>query len=219
MLSLLLLALVVYWMVRDYLQDSIAGKQEKDQLARRTALRREALSRSPGSPAAHEALGDTLRAEGDFPAALAAYEEALALAKYIPAGTVDGGWLSGAGLENKLRLTRSEMAQRKDPAKYGMTMKTRQQVCRVCASLSLPEDRDCRNCGNPLPVDGFFDTLRHEGIRHSLVGEAIQAGVLLTIICIALLIASWMPVEIRGVIAIAALIVIPMRVLKKIGGD
>jgi ribosomal protein L40E len=219
MISLLLLALVVYWLVRDYLQDSIAGKQEKDQLARRTNLRRAMLARNPGSPAAHETLGDALRAEGDLPAALAAYEEALSLAKYIPAGAVDGGWLSGAGLENKLRLTRSEMAQRQDPEKFGMTMKTRQQVCRVCAALGQPEDRDCRNCGSPLPVDGFFDTLRHEGIRHSLVGEAIQAGVLLTVICIALLIASWMPIEIRGVIAIAALIVIPMRLLKKFGGD
>jgi tetratricopeptide (TPR) repeat protein len=219
MLSLLLLTLVIFWMVRDYLQDSIAGKQEKDQLARRTELRRSVLARNPGSPAAHETLGDALRAEGDLPAAIAAYEEALSLAKYIPAGAADGGWLSGAGLENKLRLTRSEMAQKQDPEKFGMTMRTRQQVCRVCTYLGQPTDRDCRNCGAPLPVDGFFDTLRHEGIRHSLLGEAIQAGVMLTVICVALLIASWMPIEIRGAIAIAALIVIPMRLLKKFGGD
>lgn len=87
-------------------------------------------------------------------------------------------------------------------------------MCRVCASLGLPEDRDCRNCGAPLPVDGFFDTLRHDGIRQSLVREMVQAGIMLLVIGIALLIASWMPIEIRGAIAIAALIVIPLRLLK-----
>jgi hypothetical protein len=51
------------------------------------------------------------------------------------------------------------------------------------------------------------------------VGEAIQAGVMLTVIAGALMIASWMPVEVRGAIAIAALIIIPLRLLKKFGGD
>lgn len=219
MLSLFLLAAVIFWMARDYLQDSIAEKQEKIQLARRTELHRAMLARSPGSPAAHEKLGDALRTEGDLSAAADAYTEALSLTKYLPSGTMDGGWLSGAGLENKLRLTRSEIAQRKDPEKFGLTTKTRQQICRACAFLGQPEDRDCRNCGAPLPVNGFLDTLRHDGIRHSLIGEAIQAGVLLLVIGIALIIASWMPVEIRGALAIAALIVIPMRLLKKFGGD
>ena len=42
---------------------------------------------------------------------------------------------------------------------------------------------------------------------------------MLLVIGVALLIASWMPIEVRGAIAIAALIVIPMRLLKKFGGD
>lgn len=217
MLSIILLAAVVYWLVRDYVQDTIAGNQEKDYLARRTETRRESLQRNPGSPAAHETLGDALRAEGDLSGALAAYEEALSLTKYVAASAGDGIYLSAAGLGNKLRSTKSEMAQREDPAKFGMTMKTRQQVCRSCASLSLPDARDCENCGQPLPVDSVFDTLRHDGIRQSLVGEAIHSGVLLLVIGIALLIASWMPIEVRGAIAIAALIVIPWRLLKKFG--
>ena len=137
MLSFILLAVVVYWLVRDYVQDSIAGKQEKDYLAHRTKTRRESLLRNPGSPAAHETLGDALRAEGDLSGALAAYEEALSLTKYVSAGSADVMQLSAAGLENKRRSTKSEMVQREDPAKFGMTLKTRQQICRVCASLCL----------------------------------------------------------------------------------
>ncbi len=217
MLSFILLAAVAYWLVRDYVQDSIAGRQEKDYLARRTEKRRASLLHNPGFPAAHEGLGDALRAEGDLTGALAAYEEALSLTRYVAAGAGDGVYVSAAGLENKLRSTKSEMAQKEDPAKFGMTVKTRQQICRVCASLSLPDARDCENCGQPLPVDSVFDTLRHDGIRQSLAHEAIQSGVMLLVIGIALLIASWMPLEVRGAIAITALIVIPWRLLKRFG--
>jgi hypothetical protein len=219
MLTMILLSIVVFWMVRDYVQDNIAGKLEKEQLARRSELRRQMLARNPGSPAAHEAMGDALRVEGDLPAAISAYEEALSLSKLIHAGSIASVSQVSGGVENKLRLTKLEMAQTQNPGKYGMTMQTRQQICRSCASLGQPQDRDCRNCGAPLPVDSVFDTLRHEGIRQSLISEGIQSGILLLVISIALLIASWMPIEIRGVIAIAALIVIPMRFLKKIGGD
>lgn len=81
MLSLILLALVAFWVGRDYLQDTIADKREKAQLARQTELHRVLLAQAPESPTAHEKLGDALRAEGDLPSAVAAYEEALALTR------------------------------------------------------------------------------------------------------------------------------------------
>ena len=61
MLSLILLALVAFWVGRDYLQDTIADKREKAQLARQTELHRVLLAQAPESPTAHEKLGDALQ--------------------------------------------------------------------------------------------------------------------------------------------------------------
>ncbi|MBC8103003.1 MAG: hypothetical protein H7Z41_10495 [Cytophagales bacterium] len=66
-------------------------------------------------------------------------------------------------------------------------------------------------------MDGLFDTLFRDSIRQSLLAEVAVAAGRLAVTAVALLIASWMPLGVRGAIAVAAVIVIPLYLMRKIG--
>jgi len=215
MFPIFLLLLAAAWLGWDYLQDRLAAHRDQERRAEGLRLRRQHLTHAPDSPAAHERLGDALREYGDLPEAIAAYEKAITL--MASTGAEGAGWVAGGSLENKIRLTRLELAQEESPEQYGLTLATREQTCRTCGTLAGPKDRRCPSCDTPLPADGFLETLRRPEFRHSILGEALHAGLLFSIVLIALVLASWMPIEVRGAIAISALIVLPIKLLKKIG--
>jgi hypothetical protein len=98
-------------------------------------------------------------------------------------------------------------------------MATRQQVCRRCGQLNGPQDRACANCGEQMPVDHFLDTLRRDDVRRDLLRETADFLAKLAVIGIALYVASWMPIEIKGLLFISACAVLSWRFLRRIGGD
>lgn len=214
MIAAFLLLGVAFWMAWSYSQEFRQARTEQLRQKQKIQMRRQILSVAPDSPGSYEALGDAMRDANFYAEAAACYEEAIDLvAKQTGPG--GAGWVAGAGLETKLKLARLEMAEKIAPS-YGHTMRTRQQICRSCGYLNLPQAVNCSTCDGPLPVDSMLDTLRNNDMRRDISIEAAQAVAMLFIILLAVYIASWMPLFLRGTLAICAVIVIPFRLLKKI---
>jgi tetratricopeptide (TPR) repeat protein len=220
MFALFLLALLGVWMLWDYGRDRLEHRREHQRRTHKATLRREHLARNPDSPAAYEMLGDAMREAGEIEEAVACYEEAREIsARTAPGQEAGSGWIPGGGLENKLRLARFELAERSDPAEYGQTLATRPQICRTCGGLSGPQDHACAHCGTNLPVDGFWDTLRRRGLRQDILRETLDMLAKFAVVVVVVVTGSWMPLEIRGALLISAVIVLPFRLLKRIGPD
>ena len=220
MFSFLLLTAVVLWIAWSHLQDRQTDRRHATRTTEKIVQRQTLLQRMPESPSAHEALGDALREAGRADEAVRCYQTALDLQARASAagGGVIGAGIGGAGLEHKLRLTQEEAGRGGVPAP-GETMATRQQVCRQCGALNGPQERVCVNCAAQMPVDGFFDTLRHDDMRTNILREAAETTAMFAVVIVALIIAGGMPLEVKGVLGISTAAVLGFRFLKRIGGN
>jgi hypothetical protein len=211
--EIFLLLLVAAWLLWRSVSDYTTAHSEQKRRDHKVALRRQHLNHAAESPSAYEALGDAMRHAGHLEEAIACYEEAKELAARLPSAAQGAGEVPGAGLDKKLHLTRFELREQVAPS-YGNTMRTRQQICRQCGALSLPQETECTTCGCPLPVDSMFDTLRNSRMRNAIAWEAAECIAAIAIVFLALLIASWMDPLMRICLAVAAIFVIPFRLLK-----
>jgi hypothetical protein len=220
MLAALLLLGAAVWIGWGYWTDWRDGRREQERTSEKIRTRQMLLSRMPESAGAHEALGDALRAAGRTEEAAACYRTALELeaAQPVGGGGAIGAGVGGTGLANKLRLTESEAARGGRPA-FGETLATRPQVCRQCGQLNGPQDPACANCGAQMPVDRLLDTLRRGDMRRDMTRETADFLAKLVVISIALYVASWMPLEIKGLLFISACAVLSWQFLRRIGGD
>jgi hypothetical protein len=216
--TLLLLILIVGWAAWIYAQDNGGDREGQARRRAKVAERQEAVRQNPTSPAAYEQLGDAFREADYLRDAVLCYEKAIEL-ESRGGLSIGSGWIGGAGVEQKLRLAQLELAQKERPEEHGMTLRTRQQVCHSCGALAMPGDRNCTTCGAPLSVNTMFDTMRHADMRRSLVQESVHFVIGMTIVAVALFVASEMPVLIRFSIAFATVIVLGWRVLKCVGPD
>lgn len=218
MFGLVLLLIGVLLLLWPYISDHRAEQYEDRKRREKVEMRRQYVGQAPDSPAAFEALGDAMRAAGYLEEALASFEIAKEMVSKQGAAS-GGGWIPGAGLDNKMHLTRVELMQERNPEQFQATLQTRPPVCGKCGSLGMPFDRDCQSCGAPLPVDGFFDSWHHKGIRKELAKDTAQMLAGLFIIWSAMLFVSFLPPLMRLTVAVSAVIVIPLRLLKKVGPD
>ena len=214
MIAVSLLLCVIFWMAWSWSRDWLEARHEQKRRELKIQMRQQILAASPNSPGSYEALGDAMRDANFYADAAACYEEAIDMASK-QGGPGGAGWIAGAGLETKLKLARLERAEQAAPS-YGHTMKTRQQLCRQCGYLNLPQAVSCSTCSAPLPVDSMFDTLRNDDMRGAIVRETTQMVAMLSIVLVAVWIVSSMPLLLRLTITISAVIVIPIRLLKLI---
>jgi ribosomal protein L40E len=209
MISGIFLALVLIWWAVEWFQGRREEQQETARRARVLALRQQYVGLRPDDPVAQEKLGDALR-EAGFP------EEAIAA--YSTAERLHAGKPTGANLASKIRLTRLAASEKARPELSRQTLQTRESVCRRCGTLNLPTVEVCAHCGAALLVSGFWETttrggkMRGELLREvwPLLGKA--ALVMLSVAC-----ASFLPWEVRGAVLIAAVIVVPIVMLKQLG--
>lgn len=211
MITLVLLVGALSWALWSALAGRAAARQETQRLDDKIEQRRQLLVLHPDAASVHESLGDALREAGMDADAAAFYQSALDTEACLP-----GGASGGMGLEYKLRRARADAALNDAPACGQLA--TRQQVCRRCGALNEASERNCVSCREPLPVDNFLDTLTNPEIRGVIFREAAHTLVLITVVLIALAIASWMPLEIKGCLFLAATIVLAWRFLKAVGG-
>jgi membrane protein implicated in regulation of membrane protease activity len=220
MISLLLLVLVVAWLARPYLQERQQERHEEARRDEKVELRRAMVARMPESPSAHEALGDALRAAGKIHAAIASYQTALEWQeRTVQSGQNSGGGdaAGSMGLEQKLRLARLETDQTHHADRHGLTLHTRQQICRRCGDLNDSQERHCRTCDNPLPVDHFFDAWHRDEHRQRIIRESAETFAMILVVLFAVLFASALPIEIQCCVIVSAVTVLLFRMLKRIG--
>jgi hypothetical protein len=218
MISIILLTFAGAWIGYLLLRDALYDAPNR-RLRRERVLSRQASVRiSPASPAAHEQLADALREADYLEEAIASYEKALSLESRSPVQQ-GASALSSVGVEHKLRLTRLELAEKLRPEEHGLTLRTRQGVCPQCGNLSMPDERNCATCGFPLPVNTMWDTLRRPDMRSSIIWEGAQMFIGLTIVGIALYVASWMPILLRFAVMLSTVMVLAWRFLKSVGPD
>ncbi len=207
-----------FLLILPYLSDYWGERSEEKRRVQKVELRRQYVGGNTDSPSAFEGLGDAMREAGMLEEAIAAYQIAKEL---IEKGGKNqgGGYFPGAGLDSKLRITQVELAQERSPELYESTMRTRPPICSKCGHLGMPFDRDCQTCGAPLPVDSFFDTWKHKGIRNSIIRDTGQMVAGLCIVWAAMLIVDSLPDLMRLSVSVAAVFVIPLRLLKRVGPD
>lgn len=181
------------------------------QRAEKVQMRRDAMERLPDLPSTHEHLGDALREAGDVAGAIVEYDAALALTK--PSGDT---LVVSTGLETKRRLAALELDQEQHPERHGLTLRTRQSLCRTCGTVAGPDERDCPSCGAPMPVNTFLDTLQHNVIREDILRTLKETLAIVAVVVVAVCFMSFLSIEVRCCLVIAAIIVVPLRLLKSI---
>jgi hypothetical protein len=142
-------------------------------------------------------------------------DEPAATALVVPPFRVDAS--AGYGLDNKIRLVNLEIAHNADPDKYGQSIATREQTCRACGQLNGSDLTNCASCGAGLPVQTFLDTWHHQGMRKELVGYATRVGLNLALVLTCIWFVSWLPPLAKFSVSVAALFVIPFKLLQRLG--
>ena len=136
--GLLMLALMgagfVWARVAQARRDEAQRAQEREGFRRR-------IAQDPKNAGAHEALGDSLRAAGQFPEAQAAY---------LGASEVAGAGPNSERVQYKLRQLdldiRERAARQSGHAKAALDL----YFCRQCGGANAPNRRICETCGAAL---------------------------------------------------------------------
>lgn len=199
----LCLAGYVWWRI------AMARRAEAWEESQRAGYRRR-IAEDPKNIGAYEALGDSLHRAGRLEEARDAYLSAL------DAGS-DASVLDKT--RYKLRLVDDDLrarAQTQGRRASGRVLRERElEFCAQCGAPNPPQRRHCELCGALLPFDSYWDALRNrELLRASLEGLSILAvvGVVLTVF-------GFLPLDVKGAILIAAVIVVAWRLLKAIEGQ
>lgn len=186
------------------------GSQARREEARLQNLQdeyRRRIQQDPRNSGAHEALGDALRQAGRLAEAQAAYLEALSVA-----GLSD----SPVRLEYKLRQLDLDLRQQAERASAGLFGRSRSvrevYFCPSCNASNPPTSRYCENCFIRLPADSFWEALTD---RETLRATAESFSVFIVIVLL-LRVFDWFPLDVKGVVIIAAVIVLGWRFLKAI---
>lgn len=200
--------MLVWWGI-EQLQHRQEERREKERQTQILALRQRYVGLRPDDPTAQELLGDALRQAG-FP------QEALAA--LCVAERLHDGASAGAHLASKIRLTRLELTERSRPEQLQQTLQTRETICRRCGTLNLPGHEACTHCGAALLVNGFWETATRGGkMRADLLREVWPLSVKGLVVIVAIACANFLPDEIRFATLIAAIIVVPIVVLRQLG--
>lgn len=209
MFSLFLLLFVVAWSLVELLQKRAEERRDDQRRQQILALRQRYVGARPSDPVAQTMLGDALRQAGHPQAALEAYTQAEILFGSDP-GRLE--------LAHKKRLVALEVAESATPEQFNQTLQTRESVCRRCGGLNLPQHKECQHCGAALLVEGFWETAAKGGkLRGELVRELWPLAAKALLVSVAVACASFLPLEVRGAVLIATIIVVPIAGLRQLG--
>lgn len=209
-LSGLLLVAVVGAVAQDLVSRRVEVVLEEDRKDEMVERQKAYAEQRPDDPHAWERLGDVLR-KGDQPReAIAAWRRSLELLDARQA-------VADTDIAQKIRLAELEIQAEENPGSLGQTMETREQVCRRCGTLSPPNAATCIACHAPLLVEGMFSAMRHPLLRAEIWQEARPVLIRFAALAMAFLLATWLPLEVRAVLFIATIAVVPFWWLKRFG--
>lgn len=202
---------LVYRFLSGWADDGRVGVR----IAQKIAHRRTVVIRTPESPSAHESLGDALREGNQYGEARQAYERARNLMESHEATGV--GHLGGGGLDNKIRLVLLDITEETERnAPYQEQLVRRETICRQCGCLNPPDATHCIQCEKGLLTNTFFEAWRRDDIRHPILREVREGAAVLAVVFLAVYLASWMPIEIKGLLLFSTILVLVVKGLRAI---
>lgn len=163
----------------------------------------------PGDVVAWDRYGDSCR-ENDLPEdAINAWRHASSQSEPVA---------NGVDWDHKIAMAQRDIEDRERPDRsWGGRFTGREQVCRTCGFLAPPGVSDCPHCGSLIPVESISEFWRHplwkRVFRDDVVGLAMRIGFGV----VAIVGAGWVPWEIRGVLLVALLFVLPFWWLRRFG--
>ena len=198
------LAGYVWW------RSGVSRRQEAQEEAERASYRRR-IAEDPANLGAYELLGDSLRRAGRLDEAQAAYEDAL------NAGADERIHDRTRYKLGQLALDLDAQAQQAEAGSFGWRRRRpirEAYFCHVCGEANHPARRTCERCGKPLPLDSYWDALRDkETVRATLESVSI-----LFVLAVVLHVFAALPIEVKGVLLIATIMVLGWRFLQWIEG-
>jgi ribosomal protein L40E len=214
-MDITLLLLVAAFIAYRFLSDRAVDARQAARDTEKIALWRAALVRDPHSPASHESLGDALREAGRYTEALRFYETARGMMEGHEA--TGAGHLGGGGLDNKIRLVSMDVTEELErPKSYQAQVIRRETICRQCGALNAPDATHCAQCGKGLLSNSFLEAWHRDDIRYPILREVREGAIMVAIVLLALYLASWMPLEIKGVLLLSTIIVLVGKGLRAI---
>ena len=201
---------IVIWAIA---KDRIDTVRERDAETKRrltiVSLRRQFIEASDDVPDAWDRFGDALRAADQPDEAIKAWQKAEETAK-------SHGMFVSTDTGSKIRLAQLDMAQRDRPSAFGMTLHTREQICGTCSRLNPAQANVCSECGAALRASSISATTQGAH-RAELMSEMIPRLWIWGVLLLAIGLATFVPLEVRAVLAIAIIAVVPFWWLKKFG--
>lgn len=209
LLSGILFSIVIWAIVKDRIDTVRERDAEKQRRLTLVALRKQYIEASDDVPDAWDRFGDALRAAEQPDDAIEAWIKAEETAKAR-------GMFVSTDTSRKIRLAQLDIAQRERPGAFGMTVHTREQICRTCGRLNPATASTCTTCDAALMASTMAATTRGAH-RTELLSEMLPRLWIWGVLLLAIGLATFLPFEVRGVLGIAALAVLPFWWLKKFG--
>ncbi|MFM7320316.1 MAG: hypothetical protein ACKO5K_02180 [Armatimonadota bacterium] len=209
-LSALILLGVAGLVAHDLLDTRLDGRRERARRSEVTERWEKQAEANPRDPAAWSRLGDAYRHDDRPEDAIAAWRNAIEAARSAPVAIVED-W------GHKIRMAERDIADRALGRWKPTSIAQREQPCRNCGTIAPAGEAQCPACGSPLPVDTLDQVVRHPLLRRALAADTLPVLLRWLATAFAFGIATWLPWELRGVLAIAALAVIPFWWLRRFG--
>ena len=201
---------IVFWAVSkdrlDSMRENLSERQRRDAIV---TLQRQHVGVNEDACEAWDRLGDALRAAGHPADAIVAWNTADEKA-------ANGGVRVSTDTDRKRRLANLDIISIERPGSLRQTLHSREQVCRRCGSLNPPALHACAACKASLPASRWsrVGTGQH---REELLAELLPKACGVAVLIVAIMLATYLPVEVRGVLAISCLLVLPFWWLKHFG--
>lgn len=165
------------------------------------------ISKDPKNVGAYEALGDSLRRAGRLPEAHDAY-----------LGALDAG--SDGSVQDRTRYKIAQMDRdiRAQAQRRGGARASRPDAelifCRQCGAPNPPGRRRCEICHVALPFHTFREALMSRDVQIA----SLEGACIIVILFLLLHAFYFLPLEIKGVVAMSTIIVSGWRFLRAIEG-
>jgi len=209
LLSCMLFGIVLWAVIKDRVDTVRERDAEHKRRQTLVMLRRQYIEAADDVPDAWDRLGDALRAADQPDDAIDAWLKAEETAKAR-------GMFVSTDTGRKIRLAQLDIAQRERPGSFGMTVHTRDQICRTCSRLNPAQAAACGECGAALQASSIVATTQGAH-RSEIISELLPRLWIWGVLLLAIGLATFLPMEVRGVLGIATIAVIPFWWLKKFG--
>jgi tetratricopeptide (TPR) repeat protein len=196
--TVLVLALVLAGYV--WMRVAQARGAESDRERTREGYRR-MIARDPRNVGAYEALGDSLRQAGRLAEARDCYQQALASC---------GEGIPDAQIHYKIRHVDLTLQERV----FGAPSPDRELVlCPQCGATNPPSQRVCETCNTTMPYRQFREALRDKEIQRA----TWECAAVCLVLAVVLFVFQSLELDVKGVLVMAAIIVMAWRFLQAIG--